>query len=217
MLSDVIKKITRTDQAARLERQESPQMIQKTKAVRFPSTIAIRIFEVQSEATGDGLYTCREEKLLSAEWADEAGDDKFAEKSTDEYTVLNLLEADPESEYVAHLTAGDLIKVWQMEDDGGTQRWVGTPLRDDRIRIAYCKDDAGAGSTIDCYLDKDTTGTVITVHCAISQGGGDLDDCGARLKDGDPMFVRRIFDGTNNYWWCVGMPYMPGLYCPCIP
>jgi len=177
--------------------------------------INFKIFEVQSEATGDGLYICREEKLLSEKWEDETGEDKFDEKNTTEYTVLNLLEANPESEYVAHLTAGDLIKTFQTVDDNGVLRWIGTPLRDDRRRIAYCKDDAGVGSTIDCYLDKDETGTEITVHCNISQGGGVLNTTMPRLRDGDPIIVQKIFDGTNDYWWCVGLPFAPSIYCTC--
>lgn len=266
MSSDIMKKTHRVDQAARLERLQSPQMIQKTKAIRFPLTFDIKIFKVKSEATGDGIYICCEQKLLSAEWADTSGDDKFGDSfsytawvtltvyAADDYVsnndliykctvahtagdddeepgvganwedywievsveVLNLLEADPEAEYVAHLTMGDLIKAWQFPDDSSTKRWIGTPLRPDRRRIAFCKDDAGIGDTIDCYLDKDVTGTVITVHAAVSQGGGDLNDCGARLKQGDPLFVERIHDADgNNYWWCTGMPFIPGLYCTC--
>jgi len=206
--------------------QEMFRWYQRNKNLRHPFRrrnisgggvcIKIKIFEVQSEATGDGLYTCREEKLLSAKWANETGDDKFAEKNTDEYTVLNLMEHEPESEYVPHLAAGDLIKAFQIRDDEGELQWVGEPLRvGDRTRIAYCKDDAGLGDTIDCYLDKDTTGTEITVHFHVSQGGGDLSGAGARLKDGDPILVQRIFDGTNNYWYCLGSPFMPGLYCIC--
>ena len=84
-----------------------------------------------------------------------------------------------------------------------------------RTRIAYCKDDAGAAQTIDCYLDTDATGTEITVHCNVAQGGANLNAVLTRLKDGDPIFVEKIWDGTNNYWWCVGLPFMPSEDCEC--
>ena len=64
-------------------------------------------------------------------------------------------------------------------------------------RIAYCKTDAGAGSTIVCYLDEDDSDTEITVNCNIS-GGSNLNAAIRRLEDGDRMIVAKI--GAN--WYC---------------
>ncbi len=147
-----------------------------TRSTRRPpsaGTVSIKLFEVQSAATGDGVYTCYEQTLDATEWDDTAGDSKVDDKDAVEVEVLNLAEFDPEATYVAHLAANDLIVAWQKVDDESVSRWIGLPLRQanaDRPRIAYCKDDAGAGTTIDCYLDTDATGTQITVNCSIHNG-----------------------------------------------
>lgn len=67
-----------------------------------------------------------------------------------------------------------------------------------RLRVAYCKTDAGAATTIVCYLDKDDTGIEITVNCSIA-GGGNLDAAVPRLTDGLLILVTKI-DAT---WWCT--------------
>jgi len=91
------------------------------------------------------------------------------------------------------------------------------PLRQynsDRTRIAYCKDDAGAATTIDCYLDTDATGTQITVYCSVAQGGANLNVSVPRLKDGDAIFVQKIYDGTNDYWYATQI-FQPSEDCVC--
>lgn len=163
--------------------------------------IPTKIFEVQSAATGDGVYTCYEQTLDATEWVDTAGDPKFDDKNATGIEVLNLAEFDPESTYVAHLAAGDLISAWRMIDDEANFRWVGVPFRQanaDRPRIAYCKDAAGAATTIDCYLDTDATGTEITVTCSIA-GGGNLNTAVPRLTDGLPIIVTKI----GATWRCT--------------
>jgi len=168
------------------------------------------IMEVQSAAAGDGLYTCRKEKLLAAEWADEAGDDKFSDKAEDEYTILNLMENDPEPGYVAHLIAGSLLECWQMSDDGGTSRWVGIPVeRLNSVRRAWVKDTPGAVAVVTCYLDVDTTGRQITVYCDIC-GGNALNDAVPRLSDGDEIYVENV-GGT----WRAG-GFQASEDCECI-
>lgn len=57
-----------------------------------------------------------------------------------------------------------------------------------RTRTAYCKNDAGEATTIDCYLDTDETGTEITVTCKI-YGGGNLNEAEPYLTDGEDMPV----------------------------
>jgi hypothetical protein len=56
------------------------------------------------------------------------------------------------------------------------------------IHSAFCKTDAGAGATIVCFLDTDTTGTEITVSCVIC-GGTALNSAFPRLVDGTRIFV----------------------------
>jgi len=78
------------------------------------------------------------------------------------------------------------------------------------IHKAYCKDDAGAATTIDCYLDADDPGSnVISVHCEIS-GGGNLDSAEPRLEIGDLVWV--VFDGTN---WHALHPFQATEDCEC--
>lgn len=105
-IDDISEKVERFDQASRLERLQSPQMIQKTKAVRYP--------------------------LLCP------------------------------------------------------------------IHKAYCKTNASAATTIDCYLDVDETGPEIEVHCNVF-GGGYLDSAFPELFDGDMIKVQK--DGDE--WWCI--------------
>jgi len=56
------------------------------------------------------------------------------------------------------------------------------------IRIAYCKNAAGTGSTIDCYLDTDGTGTEVTVTCLLSRTSN-LNAAFPLLQDGDAINI----------------------------
>jgi len=77
------------------------------------------------------------------------------------------------------------------------------------IRKAYCKNDAGSGNTIACYLDTDGTGKEITVLCNISRGS-DLNAAAPRLKDGDPMWVV-----NNNGTWESLVLFYATINCVC--
>jgi len=119
--------------------------------------------------------------------------------------VLNLKESDPTAETAVALVEGDRMAVWKTVDDEGTERYIGLPFDIKGTHIAYCKDDAGAGSTLDCYLDTDGTGDVIEVNFSIAQAGANLNAAVPRLEDGDAVFVRMI----DASWWCVGAPFAP--------
>jgi len=80
--SDIIRKVVRSDQAAIREKLQSPQMVQKTKAVRFPTSNIPKIFEVQSSALGQAVYTCYEYKVDATNWDATDGSDKFAASSS---------------------------------------------------------------------------------------------------------------------------------------
>ncbi len=163
--------------------------------------MVIKLFEVQSAASGDGIYNCYEQTLDATEWDDTAGDSKVDDKNTNSIEVLNLAEYDPEATYVAHLAADDLIVAFMKTDDEANARWIGLPLRQanaDRPRVAYCKTDAGAGATIVCYLDTDGTGTEITVTCFIA-GGSALNAALPRLTDGLGIIVTKV----GATWRCT--------------
>lgn len=57
------------------------------------------------------------------------------------------------------------------------------------IRKAYCKVDAGAGTTIVCYLDTDATGEEITVHIEIAGSSTNLNNASPLLEDGTLIHV----------------------------
>jgi len=67
------------------------------------------------------------------------------------------------------------------------------------IRIAFCKTDAPAAATIQCYLDTDHSGQEVTVHCTISKGGTQLSECAPLLEDGDPIHV---YLSASGQWRC---------------
>ncbi len=66
------------------------------------------------------------------------------------------------------------------------------------LHKAYCKDNASTGSTIDCYLDTDTTGEEIEVNCILF-ATSDLQDCAPLLVDSQLILVEKI----GAAWWCV--------------
>ena len=158
----------------------------------------IIVFEVQSAATGDGLYICYRQKLDATNWADEGGLDKLLDFDTTEVTVLNLMENDPvEVTYAAALATKDRIACWQWLDDEGNMRWVGKPLVSSPRR-ARTTAAAGAATTIACNLiDNEGSeiaaglGSGITVNCNIS-GGGNLNSCIRRLDNDDYLNVEWV-------------------------
>lgn len=79
-----------------------------------------------------------------------------------------------------------------------------------QIRIAYCKDDAGAGETIDCYLDEDVTGAIVEVNFSIAQAGSDMNACLPLLANGDMIFVSEI----QGAWWCP-QTFNESIACDC--
>jgi len=85
------------------------------------------------------------------------------------------------------------------------------PKSSSNAHIAYCKNDAGSGSTTICYLDTDGTGEEITVYCSIAQGGLDLNEAEPRLINGNWMLVEKIGD----YWRCPSI-FQPTLDCDCF-
>jgi len=85
--------------------------------------------------------------------------------------------------------AGEKLRPPEMVQTGRAIRPEATG-----IHSAFCKTDAGLGSTIVCYLDVDTTGTQITVHCEIC-GGTNLSGASPLLSNGKRISV--YFDGTE--------------------
>ena len=66
------------------------------------------------------------------------------------------------------------------------------------IRKAFVKTTPGAVTTVDVFLDTDTTGSEVTVTCSVL-GGTELNSAIPRLIDGSLIFVSKI-SGT---WYCL--------------
>ncbi len=86
---------------------------------------------------------------------------------------------------------------------------AGIPKTTGGDRKAFCKTDAGAATTLTCFLDTDTTGEEVEVQFTIA-GGGNLEDCIPRLTDGLLIFVEN-FGGT----WYHKPPMQKSKDCVC--
>ncbi len=70
----------------------------------------------------------------------------------------------------------------------------------DDVHKAFCKNDAGAATAIDCYLDAYETGEVIAVNVSImGPGGTKLNAASPRLEIGNLIFVKKY----GSEWWCT--------------
>ncbi len=175
----------------------------------------IKVFEVQTTATGDGIYHCHEEKLLNAEWETTDGDSHTAEKNTTDVFILNLLEIHCHATYAYALATGDRLAAWQWIDDADTIRWVGIPIGKafDFVRLAGAQEDAQADALISVKLmnqDGTEIGAAFDVTCNIAQGGAALNTAIPRIKEDDILTVANI-GGT---WYCTTL-FMPSEDCVC--
>ncbi len=171
----------------------------------------IKIFEVQSAATGngttggDGVYNCFAQKFHSSYWVDISGLDKFVDLNATSIEVWNINENDVEATYSNALAKFDIMAAWQWTDDGGKVRWVGIPCGPSP-RLAITAEPAPADTKIICNLYNRNGGEItgadlgagIEVHCSVS-GGADLDDAVPRLADNQLLFVFN----SNGVWYCT--------------
>jgi len=201
LINDIISKVERSAQAARRERPQSPDMIQKTKAVRFPKTTIsdLYLFEVQSAAAADGIYVCYKQTTWGV----------FAPP---EIEVLNLVENDTITDYTPALALGDKIAASQMKDSEGTLRWAGFPLVPS-VRMIRTTEDAGNNQQLTCNMVPDgevelsspDLGSNIEVYWKVCGGlvAADkyLSNASPRFSDNDYSFAVNI----SGKWHCVGV------------
>jgi hypothetical protein len=107
------------EQAARNETERSPELLQKTAAVRHPQSDMF-IAKVVSDAAGAGVYNCYIQKLDATNWGNASA--VLANKDTVSVEVLNMAEDAATSH---SLKAGYYIRCWIMTDDEGHSRYVG--------------------------------------------------------------------------------------------
>ncbi|HOK95554.1 MAG TPA: hypothetical protein PK052_04905 [Anaerohalosphaeraceae bacterium] len=89
--------------------------------------------------------------------------------------------------------AGPCVILWKPLGTGLLWSIVRLGASGSGLHIAFAKTDAGAANSIDCYLDTNGTGPVVTVTCPIC-GGSALNLAFPRLAIGDPITVWH--DGT---------------------
>jgi len=188
------RRVARIDQNARREQLPSPQAIETPQSPRYPQA---KLFKVVSEATGDSVYNCVEQRLDSTLWSDTTGQNKITNKNEVQVEVFNLAEDGSKGHALA---AGDFIRAFRFVDSSqNVAKWVGMPLGV-QPRLAFCNGDAGSGSSIAAFLDTDVTGEPITVYCSIMHTNH-LNNASPRLEDGKPMAVVQI----EGSWWCTAI------------
>lgn len=158
------------------------------------------LFEVQSEATGDGVYNCYQQTLDATEWADTAGDDKFDDLNSTSIAVLNLLENNPASLYENGLTTGDRIAAWQFTDDENNVRWVGVPIVNSCVRRAKIQSVSSSYITVKLLNNAGTaTGSDINVSPIEHLGSNSLTgDVWPDLAADD---IISVFQDINGYYY----------------
>lgn len=187
-----------------------------TRRFPFDNLASAKIFAVQNATAGaDGIYDCREQKLVDAEWNDVAGDPKFADKNTLDIEVLNLDEYNPPLTYVAHLVAGDLIAAWK-DKSSGTTRWIGIPvggMRTCSVKIQVGGVPSNAVGPFVCKLLDQTgleVGAAIDVWPRTHLGTNDFDDdVWPILIAGDILPAYKNWDG----YWYFPFPFDDTVTC----
>jgi len=162
-----------------------------------------KIFEVQSSATGYGMYNCLEEAIDKTYLVDETGALKTRQLSTDAFLVMNLKESDPvDTGYYPALALYDLIWGWQKRDDEGYLRWVGIPLMND-VRWVRVKEVTPATQNIICNMWRrdgvEATaglGSAIEVYADLATGIN-LDDVVPQLQNGQSYPAHCV----QGKWW----------------
>jgi len=194
-IGDITAKVERFDDAARREKLHSPQIIQKTKAVRHQqgASADLWLFEVQSAAAADGIYNCYRQTVFGV----------FGPPMIE---VLNAVENNTLEDYTPALVPGDTIAAWQTPDENGTMRWVGFPMVPS-VRMARTTEAAGAEQQITCNLiANDGTertsglGSNVEIHGKVC-GEENLNSASPLFNDNEYLFAGHI----SGIWYVVGV------------
>lgn len=112
-----------TSAAANTERQPSPQILQRGRAVRAGGGGG-QIFVITDASGICGEYVCKKYEIDNSYWKQSVYHTKLIKVSDDEYDVFNLAEDNitvPDNA----LSNGDIIVAHQFTDNSGVRRWVG--------------------------------------------------------------------------------------------
>jgi hypothetical protein len=165
------------------------------------ATKVYRISLVDAEEE-DGVYSC-----ILQKWDSEQVDyvPTVEEPAESDYVKCKIVT---EAEGHGYEEDWLLVSIGEPDDNNITPA-IAAPEK--IIYKAYCKTDAGAGSSIVCYLNEDKTEennpAEITVNCEICNGSN-LNSAVPRLADGDMLFVTRIGDS-----WHAMSPFQASEDC----
>lgn len=129
-------------------------------------------------AWATGIVTCRIDVLNQTH--------TYATAKPNDTT--QLISADQGLCYILYKESGTGTK-WAVVRYGSTGN---------SLRWAFCAQDMGSGNTLDCFLDTDGTGTLVTVYFKLLNCSN-LEDGHLTLTDGVPIPVMKR--GSN--WWCI--------------
>lgn len=129
-------------------------------------------------AWADGIVTCRIEVLNETH--------SYATIKPDDPT--QLVSGDQGLCYILWKETGTGTKwaVVRFGSSGSSLQW------------AFCAADAAYGNTLDCFLNTDETGTLVTVHFKLLNCTN-LEDGHLSLTDGVPIPVMK----QDSNWWCI--------------
>ncbi|MCH8244621.1 hypothetical protein IIB97_01920 [Patescibacteria group bacterium] len=178
----------------------------------------MKIYEVQSSATGDGVYNCYEQTVDNVDWASTTEVDKVSDKNAISVEVWNALESYIYIPYAESLFLGDRMVAWESTDSSGVVRVVGVPVVPTIVRLAYVQENSpaddppGTGSLISVKLGDYkgvASGDAFDAKCLI-YGGSALDEAVPRLTNSSIVFVIQLWG-----IWYVVTPFIATEDCVC--
>ena len=191
------------DQAGRREIVKPPQMIQKARAVRYPSGGggATYIAQIDSNANAGGFYNGHLQTFDATDW--KTTTNPLADTG-DSIEIFNLIEAGNTN--TNFLVADDLVSVWQITDDEDNSRWVCNEMY---VRKAKTQAAAAGASSISVKLfdrSGSESGSAFNVFYKPKSSAPNLNTVRRRLASGDYIWVTK---GPGGVWEIVDFYHVP--------
>ena len=174
----------------------------------------MKIFEVQSAATGDGVYNCYEQILDGSDWVSTTTVDKVGDKDAVSVEVMNAMEnyTIVSPTYGDALMANDRLLTWESTDDAGTKRKIGVPIVPMTVRLAYAQEISQADNYLRVRLADYkgvAGGDAFDVYCLV-YGGSALNAAVPIIAVNDPIFIIQLW----GLWYSL-FPFMTFEDCDC--
>ncbi len=174
-----------------------------------------KMYEVQSAATGDGVYNCYEQLVDATDWTSTTEVDKLVDKDATSVAVFNLMENYCYTPgYSDACRVGDRFIGWSSTDDEGNVRIVGVPITGNVFRFGYTQEAAQADEQISVKLLNYKfveVGSAFDVTCLI-QGGTALNAAIPRLTLSTTIPIVNMC----GYWYCTTV-FQASEDCSCTP